>query len=194
MPFEMVRKVATQKEKDRLLKEARETWDNVPDDLKHLVAASDEYYLSKISDNIIVEAPVFVEPRSLTAEERAEQNGQLLFQQIYGDRATDRNHETGCRAVDDLWKSRQESELAKLLGPAKREQSALESMVRSIVVKAMGNQSAPRGESDRMGLGILPKVVAATADDDSNVARFLRAYVENDTETQRQIARSLAAA
>jgi len=183
--------VKTEEEKRALIEQARVEWDKLGP-VSHLVASSEEDYLSKIADSIIVEKTTFTPARELTAAELAKQNGELMFMQIFGDRADSR--ETGIPALDALVAERERADFQKLLGPGQRAESSLEGLIRSIVVKAIENPSVPRRASDRTGLGIIPRAAAASEGDNSDVARFLRAYVENDTATQRKIARSLATA
>jgi hypothetical protein len=189
-PF--VKKVRTEAEKAALIAEAKKEWDRLDPSISHLVAPSEDHYLARVSAGIDVEREAFVPARELTAAELAKQNGELMFMQMFGDRADSR--ETGIPALDNLVAERERADFQKLLGPSQRAESALEGLIRSIVVKAIENPSVPRRASDRTGLGIIPRAAAASEGDDSAVARFLRAYVSGDVTTQRQIARSLAAA
>ncbi len=98
--------------------------------------------------------------------------------------------DTGIAALDALTKANKEESLRKLLGPGQRAESELEGLIRSMVLKAIDNPSAPR----RGVLGIVERMATWSAGEDSDAARFVRAYVANDTAAQREIARSLAAA
>ncbi len=183
-PF--IRKVKSQEEKDALLAAARVEWDKLGE-FNHLVASSEEVYLSKIADSIIVERTPFTSARELSADELAKQNGALMFSQIFGTRADDKY--SSIPAFAEMQKAQERRDLEKLLGPARRAETWLETLVREAINKV---QSVPRRASERTG--IIPRAAAASQGDNSDVARFLRAYVENDTATQREIARSLAAA
>ncbi len=183
----LLRRVKTQEEKDALLKQAKAEWDALDPAISHLVAASEQDYLSKIADSIIVEREPFTPARELTAE-RAHQDGELMFMRLYGDRAD--SSDTGIAALDALTKANKEESLRKLLGPGQRAESELEGLIRSMVLKAIDNPSAPR----RGVLGIVERMATWSAGEDSDAARFVRAYVANDTAAQREIARSLAAA
>ena len=179
----LMKTVRTQAEKDELLRLARAEWDAIPGEFKHLVASSDEEYIAKVADSIIVEKTPFTPARELTAAELAKQNGKLLFEQMYGPRI---DHGTGIAALDELSKANQDAELRKLLGPADRAETWLEEMVRKAINKA---QSAPR----RSVLSLEERMLS-WSQGDSDAVRFLRARVAGDLATQRQIARSLAAA
>lgn len=183
--------VRTQAEKDALLAAARVEWDKLGE-LQPMVARSEEEYLSKISDSIIIEREPFTPARELTTTETAELNGRLMFSQLYGDRAE--SSATGVAAIDDLVAEQERAALEKLIGPARRAESALESMVRSIVVKTIGNHSVPRRESEREG--IIPRLAAAASEENANspLARFLTSYVKGDRAGMKSVAKELAAA
>src|SRR5216684_3113626 len=178
----LIKRVKTQEEKDKLIGEAKKLWDSIPGEISHLVAASEDDYLQGISNSIEVGRVPSIEPRPATAEELARQNGTLMFMQLYGDRAD--SSDTGIAALDALTKANKEESLRKLLGPQRRE-SALEGMVRSIVVKAIGNQSAPRRQSEREG--IIPRLAAAAAEEDASslLSKFLQGYVNGDEAAMR---------
>ena len=185
----LIKRVKTQEEKDKLIAEAKKLWDSIPGEISHLVAASEDDYLQGVSNLIEVEKVPFIEPRPATAAELAKQNGELMFSQMFGDRADDKY--SSIPAFAEMQKAQEQRDLEKLLGPGRRAESALESIVRSIVVKAIENPSAPRRV-----LGIVERMAiwSAGEDSDSDAAKFIRAYAANDTAAQREIARSLAAA
>src|SRR5258707_6811883 len=108
----LFKKVRTQAEKDELLRQARIEYENIPGELKHLVAASDEEFLGKLSESIIVDAPEFIPAREATQAEKDELTGRLLFSQIYGQRAD--SDLTGIPAIDDLMAKREREEFEKL--------------------------------------------------------------------------------
>lgn len=187
-PFE--KKVRTQTEKDELLRQARAEWDRLGElQMQDMVARSEAEFLGKLSDSIIVEKEPFVAPRELTAAEKAAMDGRLMFSQIYGDRAD--SSDTGIPALDDLAKANQEEAFRKLLGPAQRAESALEGLIRSVVVKVVENPSSARRH--RNVLSLEERLLAWAGESRSDVVRFLRARVAGDLTTQRQIARALAA-
>ena len=176
----LFRKVKSQAEKDELLRQARAEWDAIPGELKHLVASSDEDYIAKVADSIEVEPVKFVAPREASAAELAKQNGELLFEQMYGPRI---DHGTGIAALDELSKANQDAELRKLLGPADRGETWLEEMVRKAINKV---QSVPRRESEREGIH---PAMSAMGRDDSPVGRFVKAWIDRDTAAMREIVR-----
>jgi len=164
-PF--VKKVRTEAEKAALIAEAKKEWDRLDPAISHLVAPSEDYYLARVSAGIDVEREAFAPARELTAAELAKQNGELMFMQIFGDRAD--SHETGIPALDTLVAERERADFQKLLGPGQRAESALEGLIRSIVVKAIENPSVPRRASDRTELGIIPRAAAARVASHSGV-------------------------
>jgi hypothetical protein len=188
-PFVFVTKVKTQQEKDKLIAEAKARWDAIPGEHSHLIAESEDHYLAAVEASIEIERPEIHPARPLTSEELAKQNGQLMFSQIFGDRAD--SDATGCAALDDLSKANRDAAFQKLVGSGQRPESQLEKMIRAAIEKAM-DRNVPRRESERTA--ILPKMAAETEGDNSNVARFIRAYVDNDEQTMRGIARELVAA
>jgi hypothetical protein len=186
--------VKTEAEKRELLKQAKAEWDAIDPAISHLVAASEEHYLARIADGIEIERQPFVPASPPTAQEEAALNGRLTMLRLYGDRASD-PYDGLPDALREMAKANDEAEFQKLLvGPGKRAESQLESMIRNAIEKAMSNRNVPRGESDRTGIGIMPRLAAATEDDTSAAARFIRAYVDNDEQTMRGIARELVAA
>jgi hypothetical protein len=188
-------RVKSLEEKNALLKAARDEWERIPGAHQHLVAASDEEYLGKISDNIVIESPALVRPRELSTAELDRQNGELVFAQIFGQRADDRDARTGNAAIDALWENTQQDEFAKLVGPARRQETLLESLVGKALdsVLRKTGRTLPMRESERPGLEIHP-VMHAMGRDDSDAGRFVKAWIDNDKGTMREIARSLAAA
>jgi len=189
-PF--TKRVKSQQEKDALIAEARREWDE--GELTHLVGDDQESFLANFGQAIIVEQEPFVEPRQLTKAERDALDSELLVEQIFGDRIS---KPTGIETFDRLDEQEREA-FRKSLAPAVRSQNTLEVMVESAISKAVATaltkRAGTRSESDRTGLGIMPRLAAATEGNNSDAARFVRAYVENDEQTMRGIARSLAAA
>jgi hypothetical protein len=185
-------RVKSLEEKNALLEKRRELWNSSPPESTHLIARSEEDFVGRFAENIIVEREDFVPARELTTAERTAQDGELLFQQIYGDRATDIDHQTGCAALDELWKAKQDADLQKFLGPAKRVESELDAMVRKAVEDVLAKRGSVPSEHEREG--ILPRMAAASEGDDSSAARFLRSYVNHDDAGMRRVARELAAA
>jgi len=188
----LIKRVKTQEEKDKLIGEAKKLWDSIPGEISHLVAASEDDYLQGISNSIEVGRVPSIEPRPATAEETAELNGHLLMMRLYGDRAD--SDTTGIPAIDDLMAKKERNDLEKLLGPGKRAESALEITVREMVRKAIGNQSVPRRESDREG--IVPRMARLAAQEDASslLSKFLQGYVDGDEAAMRKVAASLATA
>lgn len=188
------KKVRTQAEKDELLRQARIEYESIPPQFAHLVAASDEDYMAKVADTIEVEVPVYVQPRPLTAAEEAELNGRLVCEQMRYNVDLYGNIPDG--PLKDFARAQDEAELQKFLAPTRRAESFLESLVRQAFEKVAGNQSVPRRESDREPLAIIPKVAQLAAEQDSNsdVAKFLAAYIAKDEPRMRRVARELASA
>jgi hypothetical protein len=145
----LFKKVKTQAEKDALIRQARATYDAIPDEHKHIFAASDEDYLSCVADNIEVEMPVYSQPRELTASELTKQNGELINMHVFGDRCA--SGSTGIPAIDEMVEKRERQEFEKLVGPARRSETWLENLVREALNKA---QSVPRRESEREPLAL----------------------------------------
>ena len=190
----LIKKVRTQGEKDELLRLARAEWDAIPDQFKHLVAASDEEFLGKLSESIIVESPAFVPPREATAAEKAELTGSLLHLELYGDRAS---HDiTGVPAIDDAWKAKEDADLQKLLGPAKRQQSALDALINKAVEDVLAKRGSVPSEHDRSRFAIMPALAARASEEapGSDVAKFLAAYIAKDEPGMRAVVRQLVAA
>ncbi len=179
--------VKTEEEKRALIEQARVEWDKLGP-VSHLVASSEEDYLSKIADSIIVERETFTAPRPLTSEELARQNGELMHLQIYGDRASDR-YDGLPDALREVVKAQDDEALAKLTAPAKRGETLLEQLVREAINKV---QSGPRRESGRTVLTLEERMAAWCEGDDTDAARFIRARVAGDLAAQRKIAGVLA--
>ncbi len=183
----LMKRVKTQEEKDKLIAEAKKLWDSIPGEVSHLVASSEEDYLSKIADSIIVERETFTAPRELTPAELAKQDGEIMFMRMYDGRI---DHGTGIAALDALTKANKEESLRKLLAPGQRAESELEGLIRSMVLKTIDNNpSAPR-----RGVLSLEERMLIWSEGDSDAIRFLRARIAGDLVTQREIARSLATA
>lgn len=146
------RKVKTQAEKDELLRQARATYEKVPIEHQHIFASSDTDFLCSAAENIEIEQPLYVRPGELTSEQLARQDGMLNCMKLFGERAD--SGAIGIPALDELWKSRQESELAKLLEPGKRVQSELDGIIEAALAKvlAKGRAAIPPRESERPGI------------------------------------------
>jgi hypothetical protein len=151
-PFRKV--VKTEEEKRSLVAAAKKEWDSISPAVTHLIAASEEDYLSGIADAIQIESQAFVPPRELTSAELGKQNGELVVMQVFGDRASD-PYEGLPTALREMAKANDEAALAKLLGPSKHTESALDEMIRkaveSVVVKG---SRVPVRESERPGLAL----------------------------------------
>ena len=186
-PFRKV--VKTEEEKRALIAVAKKEWDALDPTISHLVASSEEDYLSRIADGIEVEKEVFVPARELTATELAKQNGELMFSQMYGDRADDKY--SSVPALAAMEKAQERGDFEKLVGRARPAETWLEELVRQAITKV---QTVPRRASDRSELGIVPRMAAASEGDNSDVARFVRAFVAGDEDGMRQVARELASA
>jgi len=91
--------------------------------------------LNKVAAGIEVESPTYVPPGPLSATERQQMDGELLFQKMYGGRVTP---PTGIPALDELSKANADAELRKLLGPGRRAQSELDKMIERAVSEAFG--------------------------------------------------------
>jgi hypothetical protein len=189
--MDLFRKVRTQEEKNALLKEAREEWEKVPPEFRHLVADSAEDYLEKVASCIEVEPQPFTPARPLTVAELAVFDGELMFSRIFGDRAD--SSATGISALDELAAEQEREAFEKLAGPARRSESLFQSLVRQALEKVLEKRTIPMRESERPGLEIHP-VMHEMAHDDSDAGRFIRAWIANDTAGMREIAHSLAAA
>jgi hypothetical protein len=190
--MDLFRKYSPQ-ERDAALKAAREEWDKIPPELSHLVASDEQSFLDSVALAMETE-PIHVPlARALTPAETAALDGRLTFAQIYGDRA-DRNLDNlPDGALKDALKEHERTELEKLLGPARRPESFLESLVREAFEKVVANRSVPIRESDREG--IMPRLAARAEQEDANsaLAMFLRSYLNHDDAGMRRIARELAA-
>ncbi len=185
------KRVKSQEEKNELLRLAKQEWDEAGE-FAHLLGDDQENYLQKTADNIIVEAER-IEPRALTPMEKAALDDQQGRLEIFGGKYADKEY-SAIPAIAELERAQEEAGLQKLLGPADRAESQLESLVRGIVQKTVGNLTVPVRESDREGLAIMPRLAAATQGDDSDAAKFLRAFVSNDEKGMRRVARELAMA
>ncbi len=196
----LIKRVKTEEQKNALLKAAREQWDSIPDEFKHLVAASDEDFLAKVAGTIEVGSPAFTPPRAANAEERASLTGELLFSQIYGDRADayrQREAGTGCAALDAAWAEKEREEFEKLIGaPARRQENAVQAMIRKALESVLSKRREIPSEHDRSQVGIVPRLAKAAADEDASSAlsRFLSAYVAGNEQAMRSVARELVEA
>jgi hypothetical protein len=189
------REFALQMFEHELLRQARAEWEASPPEHQHLIADSDEAYLSKVADSIVVEQERFVAPRELTKVEQDKMDGELVFLRLFGDRAS--SDKTGNAALDGLVEQQEREAFEKLVAPVRRSESFLESLAREAFEKVLlEKRTYVPSEHDRSRFGIMPAVAARAVELDptSNVSKFLMAYVEDDTATQRQIARELAAA
>jgi hypothetical protein len=176
-------------EREEELRSARAAYDAVAPELQHMVADNDGDFLAKIDAGIQIEPLTLSEPRPLSASARQAQDCELLIEQ-WGYTDPYRDLPPALRASAE---ARDRESLQKLLGPGQRAKNELEQMIGAAVEKAVRELAVmPRRETDREG--IMPRLAAATEGDDSEAARFVRAYVEGDKRTQRLIARELAAA
>lgn len=197
-PF-IKRKVKTVEEKNELLRQARIDFEKVGV-FSFLVAPTWEEYAATIEASIEVQQPAFEAPRALTSAEITKQQTDLVHLQIFGSRRTDTSDLPP--VLQKVADEQEAEDLTKLLGPARRQQSALDALIQDAVEKALRKTS---GASDhRMAVmpkpipkreGIMPLVRAAVEEDPgSDIARYLSAFVSGDEQAQRQIARELAAA
>ncbi len=188
-PF--IRKVKTEAEKDALLLEAAKKWDDL-DENSDLVSVSQEDFLAGIANSIIVEADP-IEPRALTPMQKADVDLELDLASLCGGTYVPRQY-SNIEAFAGMEKAEERQNLQELLGPARRAESQLESLVRGIVQKTVGNRSVPMRESERPG--IMPAIAARAAELDpgSDVAIVLAAFASGNLEGMRSIARSLAEA
>jgi hypothetical protein len=155
-PFRKV-VVKTEADKTALIEKVRRELDALGE-LKHLACRSEEDHLARVAENIEVEKPVFLPSRQLTAGERAEQNGALMFARIFGDRANDRNLPSGCPAIDEARKAKQDADLQKVLTPAQRAKSEIQVAVDAAVADLLAKSRAvPHRENDRAGIMPLTK-------------------------------------
>lgn len=158
----LFRKVKSQAEKDALIREAREGWNRLGEH-SHLIAESEEHYLSRVSDAIAIEQEPFVPPRSLTAEELAKQNAELMLSEILGARVDDKY--SSIPVFAEMQKAQERRDLEKLLGPGQRSKNALQAMIDSAVEEAVStfrkSAVAPRRESEREPL-VIRKGVSST--------------------------------
>lgn len=151
----LIKRVKTEKEKVALIAEAKKQWDALDPAISHLVAVSEEAFLAGAADRIEVEREPFVPARPPTAAETAELDGKLMFMQLYGDRADDRNHKTGCEGLDKVWEQHEAQELVKLFGPALRQKSEIQLAVDAAVADLLSKgRTVPRRESEREPLVI----------------------------------------
>jgi hypothetical protein len=212
MPFQTVRKVASQAEKDRLIEEQRKLW-NESAGMQHLICADEETFLSNFASAIEVELPIFKPARPLTTAERTQQDGELMFLRIFGDRASD-PYDGLPDVLRQVAKAQDDEALTKLVAPAKRSETFIENLVREALAKVVEKRGHVRSEHDRDHLAILPKlaVEADTILDDRAVnkaaglrlseedamslavAKFVKAHLGGDEHTMRVIARTLVEA
>jgi hypothetical protein len=156
----LFKKVKTQAEKDALIREARATYDAVPNQHRHIFAASDEDYLSRVADHIEVEHPTFTPPRALTSAELAKQDGRLNCMRIFGDRAD--SDATGIPAIDQMVEKQKRDDLGKLLGPVPRPPSELDGIIEAALAKVLADgRRVPRRESEREPLALAKRTPGA---------------------------------
>ena len=198
-PF--IKKVRTQAEKDALIAEARRAWDQAGE-FTHLLGGDEESYLAKISDSIIVEGEPFIPARALTSAEKDQQNADLLLMQMRYNAHPYENLPPVLRTVAE---AQDAAGLAKLLGPALRERNTLAGMIESAIAKAVRTALAKGSSSPSINRETIPvrsqpvregihPAMSAIAHDDSDIGRFVKAWIDGDTATQREIASELAAA
>ena len=163
-----------------------------------MFAPSEEELIGTIRASMPVAASVVERPRPLTADEAARVNNEIDARvnvaRIFGDRAD--SGATGISALDTFVAEKERGELEKLLGPGQRSKNALQAMIDSAVEEAVStfrkSAVATRRETEREG--IVPRMAAASQGDNSDAAKFVRAFVAGDEEGMRRVARELASA
>jgi len=169
-----------------LLRLAKQEWDEAGE-FAHLLGDDQENYLQKTADNIIVEAEP-IEPRALTPMEKAALDDQQGRLELFGGKYADKEY-SAIPAIAEMEKAQERQNLQELLGPARRAELQVESMIRNAVEKAMSNRTIPMRESERAGID---PAMSAVARDDSDLGCFVKAWIENDTAGMRAVARELA--
>src|SRR5258708_2349482 len=183
------------------LKDARADFERVDPALQHMIAESNDDFFAKFETPVA--ATNIDEPRPLTKAEQTELDVELNRQMFGGKYAPQSG--TGCKALDDLAKANEEAGLQKLLAPALRERNTLAGMIESAIAKAVRTALAKGSSSPSINRETIPvrsqpvregihPAMSAIAHDDSDIGRFVKAWIDGDTATQRKIASELAAA